>query len=424
MSSEAIVIRKNFSISEVLEEYNKGTRSEEIVYLKNAVDRYKDSMENRIYSVLSEMPTGDRSTVMKWITETVDEDIKAYVRMAYLGKLNEGDVLKRSPGKYKTISDIGIQVQEPARTEKTETMMRIWSEEAEKLRSVLDSPDFIGTKIWESHAHYNLYNLEQYKNCYKELLDLIHKSGVEVIINPAVEYATIRKMKELFDAPEYHYIYYAFASHPKYLWKEQGFWTNSRWEEFMDVIKSDRKCVAVGEAGLDYSYSEFDEVHRDMQMDFFKNFIDAANFGKLPMILHIRPSGYDRDCLFDAHNDALRILTEKPVKQGAVLHCFNSDRETMEHYIKAGVKYFGIGGCVTYGDKLMEEAVRDMPEDSILLETDSPFIKIYGESLPNTSMSLYEISRKIGEIRGCSAKHILDVSRENMKRLFFKNGLV
>ena len=419
MSDEPIVIKKNYSISEVIEEYNRGRRSEEMIYLKNAVDQYRDSMEKRISSILSKIPNGDRSAMMKWIYENVDEDIKKYVVMAYFGKLKEGDVLKRSPGKYKTVSDIGIKVQDTNPTEKNGTMMRMWSEQGEKLRSVLDSPDYKGIKIWESHAH---YNLEQFRDCYKELLGLMHESGVEVIINPAVEYASIWKMKELFDAPEYSYIYYAFGSHPKYLWKEKELWTNSRWEEFLTLLKSE-KCKAVGEAGLDYSYSEFDAIHRDMQMDFFKNFIDAANFCKLPMILHIRPSGYDRDCLFDAHDDAIRILTEKPVKQGAVLHCFNSDRETMERYINAGVKYFGIGGCITYGNKAIEEAVRNMPE-ALLIETDAPFIKINGDSLPNTSMSLYEISRRIGEIRGCSAKHILDVSKENMKRLFFRNGLV
>ena len=62
-------------------------------------------------------------------------------------------------------------------------------------------------------------------------------------------------------------------------------------------------------------------------------------------------------------------------KFGAVYHCFCGDVETIKRYCDVGVKYFGIGGKIFYENEL-KETVRFMPEDSLVLETDAPYIRI------------------------------------------------
>ena len=81
-------------------------------------------------------------------------------------------------------------------------------------------------------------------------------------------------MKRLFDKPEYKWIYYAHASHPKYLRKEVHEWNEKRWNEYAELLSSP-KCIAVGETGLDYSYSSFCLEHQKLQKKFFEIFIDS-----------------------------------------------------------------------------------------------------------------------------------------------------
>lgn len=76
-------------------------------------------------------------------------------------------------------------------------------------------------------------------------------------------------MKRLFDKPEYKWIYYAHASHPKYLRKEVHEWNEERWNEYAELLSSP-KCIAVGETGLDYSYSSFCLEHQKLQKNFLK----------------------------------------------------------------------------------------------------------------------------------------------------------
>ena len=123
------------------------------------------------------------------------------------------------------------------------------------------------------------------------------------------------------------------------------------------------------------------------------------------------------NCPYDADKDAVEIIRNNPIDNGAVAHCFGGNYETVKSYLDVGVQYFGIGGRITYGEKGLMEAVKKMPEESILLETDAPYIKLNGDPKPNTSLALFDIAKKIAEIRGCSTEHIIETSYVNGMRL-------
>lgn len=302
----------------------------------------------------------------------------------------------------------------------------VWRRTAEELQGK-------HVKVYESHGH---FNLKAFDGVREELMELMHTAGIEKCIIPAIEYDTIWQIKDIFDKPEYDWVKYAFGSHPKYIWKEQ--WGDNRWRAFKNMLK-DPKCIAVGETGLDYSYSSINEEHRSMQMEMFVQFIRIANEMQLPVILHIRPvdpnrqdayekqimSGTTGNAVYcpDAQTDALQIIKDNPIENGAVLHCFYGGVEDMQAYLGAGVTHFGIGGRICQdGYPQLREAIKVMPEQCIILETDSPFIKIDNDSLPNTSLSLLDIAAKIAELRGVTIEHIFGISYENTRRLFSKNN--
>ena len=125
--------------------------------------------------------------------------------------------------------------------------------------------------IFDTHAHYFHKCFDNMPNEInrEELLKAIYKSNIKKCIVPAINYWTNFEMKRLFDKPEYKWIYYAHASHPKYLRKEVHEWNEERWNEYAELLSSP-KCIAVGETGLDYSYSSFCLEHQELQKNFLK----------------------------------------------------------------------------------------------------------------------------------------------------------
>lgn len=172
---------------------------------------------------------------------------------------------------------------------------------------------------------------------------------------------------------------------------------------------------------MDYSYSSFCLEHQELQKYFFEIFISYANKYQLPAILHIRSGvkeefAYNR-CNVDADRDAISILKKYPLEFDAVYHCFDGDIAKVKSYYDMGVKYFGIGGKIFYEMEL-GEAVRFMPEESIVLETDAPYINLPERTGPNTSISLWNIAEKVASIRGTTKERIIDLTTKNSEKLF------
>ena len=406
-------IHINCSIDKILDRYNMGKRDKKTLFLIEKIFQYKDETENEINSYIKkyeeECPApNDKKAFMIWCNQNVPDELRGNVRNKYLGM--SINVLKRSSTKYKTLSQIGIAVDTQG-TSKSYDYLEQWDRLAAEMREF--------APFYETHAH---YNLSQYNKNRAEVLEKIRAAGVAECIIPSVEayksgHNVNQRTKEMFDA--YEWVWYAFASHPKYLWKDCE-WDADRWEE-MESLLSAPKCVAVGETGLDYSYPGFNREHQSIQERFFYRFITLANKHKLPLILHLRPGYYAENTEYkpDVNEDAIRILSEHPAGFGAVVHCFGGDKKVMEQYLEHGVEYFGIGGRILYGEAGLEKAVKDMPAQSILLETDSPYINsVKGIRGPNNSVSLMPIAQRIAELRGIGAEELVRLTYKNAERLF------
>lgn len=382
-------------------------RTPEILYLNDVITGYISETRKRVADALKQLPTGTRADVMKWISQNVDADIQYYVRCEYLNE--PYSVLRKNNGSWKRVADIGVLVLE--RESQKEVRDSEWLA-ALKRKATEISKDHL--QAFESHAH---YDLKQYDGIRNELMALLHDTGVEKCIIPAIEFDDVKKCMELFDKPEYEWVYYAVGSHPKYIWKERELWDDIRWQDFRMMLNNP-KCCAVGEIGLDYSYESFCEEDREFQKKMFVSFIAEANKAKLPVILHIRQAEESINRIVDAHKDAIEILAENPIEYGAVLHCFGGDVTLMEQYIEVGVSYFGIGGRISYMIRDLNEAVINMPVRSIMLETDSPYIRFEGEKMPNTSLALYDVAERIACMKHMPVKKVAEVAAENFFRLF------
>lgn len=168
-------------------------------------------------------------------------------------------------------------------------------------------------------------------------------------------------------------------------------------------LKKYNKAIGIGEIGLDYHY---DKNNKEKQIDLFKRQLDLAKRLHLPVVIHSR----------DATKDTIDILKEYSLK--GVIHCFSGSLETALEYIKMGYK-LGIGGVVTFKNSKLSSVVKDIPLDSIVLETDSPYLTPEPfRGTTNSSKYIPIIAKKIADVKNISLSEVMSVTTDTSNKLF------
>jgi TatD DNase family protein len=177
-------------------------------------------------------------------------------------------------------------------------------------------------------------------------------------------------------------------------------------ERFSGLAR-DPKVVAIGEVGLDFHY---DNSPREMQMDLFRSFVKLALARKLPLVIHSR----------EAEAEAARILQEESAGDvGGVVHCFSGRPLLKTAALDLGF-FVGIGGVVTFKKaNELHQAVREMPPERLLVETDCPYLApVPYRGKRNEPAYVLETVREIARLRSQDPEEIARITTENAKRLF------
>ena len=172
-----------------------------------------------------------------------------------------------------------------------------------------------------------------------------------------------------------------------------------------EEIANDPKVVGVGETGLDYHY---DHSPRATQREKFRWHIALANKVKKPIVIHVR----------EAHPDCAAIVSEEKAGPG-VIHCFTGNWEEAKRYLDLGF-YISISGVVTFKNSgALRDAVKRIPDDRLLIETDSPFLTpVPHRGKRNEPAFVAEVAKKIAELRDTSFDAVAAVTAANALRLF------
>lgn len=167
----------------------------------------------------------------------------------------------------------------------------------------------------------------------------------------------------------------------------------------------EEKVVAVGETGLDYHYMR---SPKQTQMDAFSRQLSLAVRRGIPAIIHSR----------EAEADTMRMLRESGVSRG-VLHCFSGEPAMAEEAMSMGL-YISIAGPVTFKNAaLLREVVKVVPDDYLLVETDSPYLTpAPHRGKRNEPAYVKYVAEEIAHIRGVSLADISRITTLNAKRLF------
>ena len=243
------------------------------------------------------------------------------------------------------------------------------------------------------HLHHRKFNKDR-----KQILEQMKICGIEAFIEVPIEFNSNYDMREKI--PQGHF---AVGVHPsKVMLMEQ--------EDSLQHLKRlavMQNTVAVGETGLDTR-----TVEHEIQEKYLRTFIQIALEYDKPLILHLRGEG--------TYQRAFEILQEYGCIFRGVLHCFTGDVKDAFRFIELGF-HLGIGGLVTYKENVeLRSAVKEIPSEKILLETDSPFLrpKTCLEGNRNSPLNILSIATEIANIKGIETQRVADITTGNARELF------
>jgi len=209
-------------------------------------------------------------------------------------------------------------------------------------------------------------------------------------------------------AEQYENIWCSVGTHPHHADEELHIQVDD-----LVRLSAHPRCVAIGEAGLDYFY---DNAPREAQATGLRRHIAASRITGLPLVIH------SRKC----DDDMAAILTEE-IGQGAfpfVLHCFTAGQALARTALDLG-GYISFSGIITFKNaEDIREVAKFVPADKFLVETDAPYLApIPHRGQSNEPSFVRHTAEKVAEIRGVSLEQVGLETTANFARLFSKTGL-
>lgn len=205
-------------------------------------------------------------------------------------------------------------------------------------------------KYFDTHCHYNIEPLS-------ESIDQLEHGTIGICVIGTCYLDSIKAIEIAKNKP---YAYASIGIHPS---ESNSINIEQEINKLEDLLLQNKDhIVAIGECGLDYHYEGY---IKDNQESLFRKQIELAIKYNLTLVLHIR----------EAHKDAQDILAEYDLENiNVIIHCYTDNIYNLEPYINRGY-YISIPGVVTFKNANdLRDAVKIIPIDKLLTETDSPFL--------------------------------------------------
>ena len=251
----------------------------------------------------------------------------------------------------------------------------------------------------DSHCHL-LHTFSDKNEILNYLSDKIKPSYLIDVSTNIEEFLNISS----FDLPET--VFKAFGLYPENA-PAYSADMKSQFEELVEIYNP----IAIGEIGLDYHWNYGTKEEQEL---LFREQIEFAIEKKLPIIVHSR----------DSFEDTFDILSDYNYSN-VIIHCFGYGVKEAEKFLNNGY-FISFAGNVTYKNALqLQEACKIVPYDSLLIETDSPYLtpvpKRGRKNRPDYVKYTYEF---ISNLRGIEIEELAGKVKENFFKAFNIKGEV
>ena len=251
----------------------------------------------------------------------------------------------------------------------------------------------------DSHTHLS-------KNDYENIEDVVIRAKDNNVNYLIVSCCTKNDILEGLSLLEkYDNIFLTIGLHPS----EADIYSENDLALIKDLVISNKKIIGIGEIGLDYYYGKENE---DAQKELFYKQLKLAEELNKPVVIH------SRDAVLDTQN----MLNKFKLK--GIIHCFSGSLEVANWYVK-NEYLIGIGGVLTFKNSKLPAVVQELPLESIVLETDSPYLApVPYRGSKNESKNIPIIAEEIARIKCISIEQVGNVTTNNVITLFDLSDLL
>ena len=255
-------------------------------------------------------------------------------------------------------------------------------------------------EFFDNHAHLDDKKFNEDRD---ELIKKIYDEGIAKVISAG--YSLESSIDAVNLAKKYDFIYATCGISPNDIPQtEEELW--KMLDEIRKLVKENNKIVAIGEIGLDYYWNK---ENKELQKKAFIKQIELANELELPIVIHTR----------EASIDTIEILKQNPVNKKGVFHCCPLNQELVRQGLDLDF-YISLAGPVTFkNSKNADEVIKLIPNDKILIETDSPYLApepVRGTR--NTPINVNHTAQKIATVKGISLEEIAKITYENARKIY------
>jgi len=255
--------------------------------------------------------------------------------------------------------------------------------------------------IIDSHAHLEFAQFDEDRAA---MLDRAREAGVQTLLAIGSGTSPAERLDSAIPFAEQHdWIYATIGIHPH----DAAVATEDHFARLADLAHHPR-VIGWGEMGLDYYY---DHSPRDVQQQVFRRQLAQAKTAELPIIIHCR----------DAWDDCLAILETdwRSSGLGGIFHCFTGTLAEAKRGLDMGF-LVSFAGNVSYPkNQQIRDVARDLPLETMLTETDSPFLAPQGRrGKRNEPAFVVEVARTLANVRNLAADEVAAATAANFRRLF------
>ena len=254
-------------------------------------------------------------------------------------------------------------------------------------------------KIIDIHSH---YDDDKYGDYDLDLLfrDIFNNNVLGIIIS-SVDIESCKNILNI--SRKYKNVFVTAGFHPENILP--SFDLNAQLDLLSNIIEND-KIVGIGEIGLDYYWES--NPPKKIQIEWFQAQIDLAIKKNLPIVVHDR----------DAHSDVVEVIKSNKESVG-VIHSCSMSAELVKEVLKQNW-YISFSGTVTFKNaKKVIEALKVVPLERILVETDAPYLtpEPFRGKINRSDYIIYSL-QKISEIKHIDIETLSEIIINNTKNIF------
>ncbi len=249
----------------------------------------------------------------------------------------------------------------------------------------------------DTHSH--IYS-EEFLHDLDNVVQNAYNNNIKKIVLPNINSGTVKRLLDLADSYP-HVCYPLMGLHPTSV--------SSDYKEELQAVEywlEKRKFFGIGEIGIDLYW---DKTFAKEQSEVFRYQLKLAKSKQLPVVIHLRNS----------FKEVYKIVKEE--QDGflkGVFHCFSGSITEANKIIDLGF-LLGIGGVVTFKNSNLEEVIKEIKLENLIIETDSPYLApVPKRGKRNESAYLIYIAQKVSEIYKIPVEKVAEITTANARNLF------